>query len=184
MVVKRIAIDMDEVMSHFSKKCLDMFNEEFGTNYMRADLKGKKLARLDDRFSERVNQYLAHETFFLDLEVIEDSQEVIQKLSEHYAIYIVTAAMEFPASLAPKYKWLKKHFSFLNERHFVFCGDKSIIHADYLIDDTPRNLHTFKGEGILFSAPHNVRETGFTRLNNWKEVEKYFLGSRVEKSLV
>lgn len=184
IVVKRIAIDMDEVMSHFSKKCLDMFNEEFSTNYMVADLEGKKLAHLNEKFSDKVNQYLAHETFFLDLEVIKDSQEVIQKLSEHYDIYIVTAAMEFPASLAPKYEWLKTHFSFLNEHHFVFCGDKSIIHADYLIDDTPRNLHTFKGEGILFTAPHNAHEMGYTRLNNWREVEDYFLGSRVEGTYV
>lgn len=180
--MKRIAIDMDEVMSHFSKKCLDMFNEEFSTNYTSLDLEGKKLARLDTRFVDKVNDYIAHESFFLDLEVIKDSQEVIQKLSEHYDIYIVTAAMEFPASLAPKYQWLKTHFSFLNEQNFVFCGDKSIIHADYLIDDTPHNLHTFKGEGILFTAPHNVHETGYTRLNNWKEVEDYFLGSFVERT--
>ena len=46
----------------------------------------------------KVDQYLENESFFLELEVIKDSQEVIKELSAHYEIYIVTAAMEFPAS--------------------------------------------------------------------------------------
>ncbi|WP_186671687.1 5'-3'-deoxyribonucleotidase [Sporosarcina sp. BP05] len=171
----RIAIDMDEVISHFSAKCLELFNEEFQENYTPQHLQGKKLADLDDRFEMKVDQYLDNESFFLELEVIKDSQEVIKELSAQYEIYIVTAAMEFPASLAPKYQWLKKHFSFLNEKNFVFCGDKSIIHADYLIDDTPSNLEAFQGIGILFTAPHNTNATGYTRLNNWIEVADYFL---------
>ena len=173
--MKRIAIDMDEVISHFSAKCLELFNEEFQEKYTDQHLQGKKLMELDVRFEKKVNQYLANESFFLELEVIKDSQEVIKKLSTNYEIYIVTAAMEFPASLAPKYQWLKKHFSFLNEKNFVFCGDKSIIHADYLLDDTPSNLETFNGKGILFTAPHNVNTTGYARVNNWIEVEAYFL---------
>jgi len=166
---------MDEVISHFSAKCLELFNEEFLENYTPQHLQGKKLAELDDRFEMKVDQYLDNESFFLELEVIKDSQEVIKELSAHYEIYIVTAAMEFPASLAPKYRWLKKHFSFLNEKNFVFCGDKSIILADYLIDDTPSNLETFQGKGILFTAPHNTNATGYTRVNNWKEAADYFM---------
>ena len=173
--MKRIAIDIDEVLSHFSESCLKLFNKEFNEQYTTEDLQGKKLAELDRRFVEKVDYYLANESFFLELKVIRDSQEVLQKLSAHYEIYIVTAAMEFPASLAPKYQWLKQHFGFLNEKHFVFCGDKSIIQADYLIDDTPSNLDTFSGQGILFTAPHNRDVTGYTRLNNWQEVADYFL---------
>lgn len=166
---------MDEVISAFSMKCLQLFNAEYNSNYNVIHLQGKLLAELDQRFKEKVNDYLAEETFFLDLEVIEGSQDALRGLNEQYEIFIVTAAMDFPASLAPKYQWLKKHFPFLNEKHFVFCGDKSIIRADYLIDDTPSNLDAFCGEGILFSAPHNRNENRYTRLNNWKEVEYYFL---------
>ena len=166
---------MDEVISAFSLKCLQLFNAELQTNYTITNLQGKLLAELDQRFNEKVNDYLAEESFFLDLEVMEGSQDALRRLSEQYEIFIVTAAMEFPASLAPKYQWLKKHFPFLNEKHFVFCGDKSIIRADYLIDDTPKNLETFAGEGILFSAPHNMNNNTYVRLNNWKEVEQYFL---------
>lgn len=179
--MKRIAIDMDEVITHFSASCLALFNEEFNTDYTTENLLGKKLVELDTRFGEKVGHYLSNESFFLDLKVVKDSQEVIRELSKHYEIYIVTAAMEFPSSLAPKYQWLKQHFSFLNEQNFVFCGDKSIVHADYLIDDTPSHLDTFTGQGILFTAPHNRDVTGYKRLNNWQEAADYFLTSTIRQ---
>ena len=84
--------------------------------------------------------YLTEPTFFRDLAVMKDSQEVIKELSEYYEIFITTAAMEFPTSFTAKYEWLKEHFSFLNDMNFVFCGDKSIINADYLIDDNVRHF--------------------------------------------
>jgi len=27
---------------------------------------------------------------------------------------------------------------------------------------------------LLYSAPHNLAATGYTRVNNWQEVAKYF----------
>jgi len=166
---------MDEVISQFSLKCLELFNNECVEKYTVEDLQGKLLVELDARFEEKLDHYLGNDSFFLELDVVKDSQVIIQRLSAHFEIYIVTAAMEFPSSLAPKYQWLKKHFGFINENNFVFCGDKSIIHADYLIDDTPSNLDTFKGKGLLFTAPHNHEINGYTRLNNWLEVEEYFM---------
>jgi len=59
----------------------------------------------------------------------------------------------------------------------VFCGDKSIIRADYLIDDNPRQLERFSGTGILYDAPHNAMVTGFRRVKSWLEIEDLFLGS-------
>jgi 5'(3')-deoxyribonucleotidase len=47
--------------------------------------------------------------------------------------------------------------------------------ADYLIDDNLRQLRSFAGEGILFTAPHNVHETAFRRVNDWKDVRRMFL---------
>ena len=83
--------------------------------------------------------------------------------------------MEHLNSFAAKYEWLKEHFPFISELNFVFCGDKSVINADFLIDDSPRHFKNFKGKGILFTAPHNIHEGSFLRVNNWGEVKAYFL---------
>lgn len=171
----RIAIDMDEVMADAVSKHLELFNRDYDENIMPADLQGQKLRNLRPHLRPEIENYFNDTSFFRDLKVMEGSQEAIRELHEHYEVFIATAAMEVPASFAAKYEWLKEHFTFLSDMNFVFCGDKSIIHADYLIDDTSRHFEHFTGQGILFTAPHNVNETGYVRVNNWQEVRDYFL---------
>ena len=67
--------------------------------------------------------------------------------------------MDVPCSFDAKFRWLQRHFPFIPPSHIVFCGDKSIVDADYLIDDRSRHFTRFKGEPLLFSAPHNAGET-------------------------
>ena len=75
-----------------------------------------------------------------------------------------------------KYDWLRHFFPFLDPQHFVFCGRKDIVKADYLIDDNPRQLSIFTGTPIMYTATHNINDDRFDRVNNWKDVENYFLG--------
>ena len=56
----------------------------------------------------------------------------------------------------------------------MLCGDKSIIAADYMIDDHEKNLRTFKGKTLMFSAIHNQKVSEFQRFRSWKEIETYF----------
>ena len=122
------------------------------------------------------NAYLRSDDFFVVLDVMPESQRVLKRLQHKYEVFIATAAMEVPTSFAAKYAWLGKYFPFIPSSHIVYCGDKGILRADYLIDDNPRQLRRFQGEGILYTSPHNVHVTGYTRVNDWLEVEKLFLG--------
>ena len=173
--MKKIAIDMDEVIADFTPKFIKHFNRHYNENISIEDLKGKRLNELRSDLRKEMMVYIQEPSFFRDLGVMKDSQEVIKELSEHFEIFIATAAMEVPASFTAKYEWLKEHFSFLKDMNFVFCGDKSIINADYLIDDHVRNIKRFSGQGILFTAPHNINQTGYFRVNNWQEVKNFFL---------
>jgi len=103
-----------------------------------------------------------------------DAQPVLEGLSQRFEVFIATQAMSVPNSLGPKYRWLQRHFPFIPPAHYVFCGNKSILRADFLVDDMPRNLHLFEGQGLLYSAPHNLAASGFVRVNNWREVADYF----------
>lgn len=122
-----------------------------------------------------VSKYFDDHAFFRELRVIEDSQEVIRELQTRYELFIASAAMEVPASFAAKYEWLKEHFPFIPASHIVFCGDKSIINADYLIDDHAHQFNGFRGQGILYTAAHNRLENRYPRVNNWREVAAMFL---------
>jgi 5'-nucleotidase len=70
-----------------------------------------------------------------------------------------------------------KHFPFIPTGHIVFSGDKSILNSDYMIDDNVRHFDRFRGESILYTAPHNVTETRFRRVDSWDDVRTMFLGA-------
>lgn len=174
--MKRIAIDMDEVMADAVAEHLLRYNRDYEEKLTVADLEGKWLWEVvsSDRHNA-LEAYLRSEDFFESLSVMPESQRVIAALQRKYDVFIATAAMEVPTSFAQKFRWLEKHFPFIPPSHIVYCGDKGILRADYLIDDNPRQLERFQGTGILYSSPHNVRVKGFKRVKDWLDVERMFL---------
>ena len=171
----RICVDMDEVMADTLAEHLRRYNQEFDEAVTPEDLTGKNLWEVTplDRQAQ-LRAFLDAEDFFEDLPLMPDAQTVLKDLSKRFEVFVATAAMSVPNSFAAKYHWLQRHFSFIPPTHYVFCGSKSILRADYLIDDLPRNLLRFEGHGLLFTAPHNVAFSGFTRVNNWLEVAAFF----------
>jgi 5'(3')-deoxyribonucleotidase len=175
--VKRIAVDMDEVIADAVTEHLLRYNRDHGEQITKDDLHGKWLWDVVtvDRHP-MLEAYLRSEDFFAVLEVMPESQRVMRALQDRYEVFIATAAMEVPTSFEQKFRWLGQHFPFIPASHIVYCGDKGILRADYLIDDNPRQLLRFQGEGILYSSPHNVNVTGYRRVKDWLEVEELFLG--------
>ncbi|MBK6949256.1 MAG: 5'(3')-deoxyribonucleotidase [Haliscomenobacter sp.] len=172
--MRRIAIDMDEVIVDILPKYLGLYHQQYGILLGKEDYWGKKIYQVPGAHDLR--SHLHTMGFFADLPVMEGSQEVIRELMENFDVFIVTAAQEFRNSLPDKHDWLHRHFPFIPWQNFVFCGDKSIILADYMIDDHAFNLETFQGKGLLYTASHNIDETRYTRVNNWEEIRGFFRG--------
>ena len=168
---------MDEVIADAVREHLGRYNEEFDEQVTVDDLQGKWIWDIVARERHAaLEAHLRSADFFRVLEVMPESQRVIEALQGRYEVYIATAAMEVPTSFVAKYEWLMEHFPFIAPAQIVFCGDKSILQADYLIDDNPRQLRRFGGQGILYESPHNINVTGFKRVKNWLAVEAMFLG--------
>ena len=178
---KSIAIDMDQVLANMYKKMVSTYNDMFGDNMTEEQFLNGSRKDLDPEKERQLFKQLNEPHFFRDLEVLDpDSIDVIRQLNERYDVYIATAAMEVPGSFNAKYDWLRENLPFLNPQNFVFCGNKAVIHTDYLIDDSPNQLRAFKGEGILYSMPYNEHVEGFVRKGSWKEIGEYFLGVGVK----
>jgi 5'-nucleotidase len=173
--VQRICVDMDEVMADTLAEHLRRYNETFDESVSVDELTGKALWEVTpaDRQAQ-LRAFLDAEDFFEDLALMPGAQEVLKHLSQRFDVYIATQAMTVPNSLGPKYRWLQRHFPFIPPTNYVFCGNKCILRADYLIDDLPRNLQRFEGKGLLYSAPHNLTATGYTRVNDWQDVADFF----------
>jgi len=175
---KKIAIDMDEVLADTLGAIIDGVNERANLGITVESLNGQKLKHVIPEHDGLVTEILREPGFFRHLKVMPNAQEVVEKLNEHYDVYIATAAMDVPTSFHDKYEWLLEHFPFLDPQHFVFCGRKNIINADYLIDDNPRQLAIFEGESIMYTAVHNMSLHDYKRVNGWKDVEALFLNDK------
>lgn len=187
-----IAVDMDEVIADALAEHLLRYNRDFNTAHTVADLHGRYLWDLiPPEHHSVLASYMASDDFFSVLTVMPDAQRVLERLQSRYDLFIATAAMEVPTSFAAKFSWLAEHFPFIPPSHIVFCGDKSILRADFLIDDNPRQLQRFEArahqqpenaaadfspQGILFASPANVNVFGYRRVANWRDVEALFLG--------
>ena len=175
--MKRIAIDMDDVMADTTVKIIQTINNITNSTYTYDALMSDDVKLKQDFYNVYLenNSFLWQPGFFTDLPVKEGAIEVIKDLTKSYEIFIVSAATEFPNSLSEKLEWMKKNFPFITWHNIVFCGHKHMIQADYLIDDHERNLVTFTGTPLLFSAPHNLHINSFERVNSWLDVKNKLL---------
>jgi 5'(3')-deoxyribonucleotidase len=171
--MRRILVDMDGVIADVYTRFLDLYEQETGIRKNMDDLIGIKEG---ESFPE-VLKWVDSPGFFRSLPVIPDSQRVLKLLNEVYEILIVSMATEFPASLTDKQLWINEYFPFLSWRQVVFCGNKSLIPADIMIDDHFKNLDNFQGETIMFIQPHNINSTGHKHkmVSSWLEIEKMLL---------
>ena len=167
-----IAIDMDEVVADVIPKFTDLYEQHFGVRPTPESYHGRKLYEHED--AQFLRDALHEPGFFRDLPVMDNAVEVVRELYQHYDIYFVSAAMEFPHSFRDKYDWLDEHFAFIPWKNWVFCGKKNIIGTDYLIDDHVRNLQTFRGTGLLYTASHNVHNRDYQRVDDWLAIRQYF----------
>ena len=173
--MKRLIIDMDDVMADATGQFINYYETEFGVRVDRAILDGKGEGEGFPGNHHIIAEFPFRKGFFRTMAVKENCQEVMARLNKKYEVFIVSAAMEFPQCLPEKLQWLGEHFPFLTWKQFVFCGSKSVVCGDYMIDDLIYNLEDFNGEKFIFTAPHNVHLNHFGRLNDWKEVGKRFL---------
>lgn len=171
----RIAIDMDGVMADTSQQYINWYQARFGEAIDKNTLMGLPETEGFPAGKDVVRGFLYEKGFFRSKPVIKDSQEVIKALFDKHDVFIVSAAMEFPQSLVEKLEWLQEHYPFIGWERIVFCGSKTIVQADYMIDDHVKNLQYFKGEPLMFTAPHNVNISGYKRVNTWEEVGQLLL---------
>lgn len=166
----RLAIDMDEVIADANAQHAAWYTRTYGYQWSVDGIKRTSLhALVRPEHLDAMEANLHQGDVFGTYAVMPGSQAALASLTQRFDVFITTAAMEYPASCAPKYAWLQKHFPFIPSLNIVFCGDKSILAADLLIDDNVRHFARFQGQGILFSAPHNLTVEWPNRVANWDE---------------
>jgi len=171
--MERIAVDMDGVLADTMEQFFRFDERDFGKRKSLDEVTGKSEAIAFPLAKE----YVRTKDFFRTAPVMKESQSILSELNKRYEVFIVSAATEFPQSLFEKHEWLNEHFPFIQWQQMVFCGLKTVIDADIMIDDHFKNLDYFKKNTILFSQPHNLlQDPGrHRRANSWKEIADMLL---------
>lgn len=89
-------------------------------------------------------------------------------LSEHYDVYILTAApWRNPTAPTDKREWVKKYLPESAEKRLIITHYKNLNKGDYLIDDRlTRGVDQFEGEHIHF---------GTDKFPDWEVVTNYLI---------
>src|SRR5260221_9996989 len=130
---KSIAIDMDGVIADTETHFINWYERDYGVRVMPTEILGLKE---DEMFPDKTaaRKFAFTPGFFRTLPVMPGAIEAVKTLMENFEVYIVSAVMVFPLSLPEKAGWLKEYFPFIFLQYLIFCGGKSIIHLDFIID--------------------------------------------------
>jgi len=171
--MERIAIDMDGVLADVAEQFLRYDERDFGKRKTLEEIAGFE----ERKAFPRCREYVYSNGFFRTVPVMEHSQEILKQLNDEYEVFIVSAATEFPQSLPEKLEWLNEHFPFIQWQQIVFCGIKTIVNADMMIDDHFKNLDHFEGTTFLYSQPHNLHRSDgrHKRVHSWPEIASILL---------
>jgi 5'(3')-deoxyribonucleotidase len=169
--MRRIAIDMDEVLADTLGALIEWSRARLGTPLVRADFTGKDYGNVvGPAHAAEVTALLTEGSFFGDLPLVPGAVEAVQELARRDEVFVVSAATQFAGCFTPKLRWLERHFPFVPATRVVFCGDKAIVDADWLVDDNVHLFPRFRGQKILFDTPLNAGVTGYPRARSWGEV--------------
>jgi len=173
--MKRILIDMDEVIADPMGEMIRWYNDQYGAGPDKDKMVGSWVKGFPEEHQPMIMERIKSPGFFRHLPVMEDAVDVLRRLNERYEVFIVSAAMEFPNSLKDKYDWLMEHFPFFSWKQIALTGSKDLVFGDFMIDDHVKNLKNFKGKPYLYTSAHNLTVTGYDRINNWQEAADIFL---------
>jgi 5'(3')-deoxyribonucleotidase len=173
-----ITCDIDDVVLNLMNSWLKIYNKEFNDNLKPENITDWDISSfVKPEAKQRIYEYIENKDVFNNAIPIEGALDGISKLKEWgFRIVYVTANNPFNV----KQDWLKRNRFLTENIDFVQAYDKSLIHANYLLDDKFQNCQDFKyGQSWLFSQPWNHKYYFGNRINKWSEfinmIEKKYM---------
>src|SRR3989338_7794309 len=164
-VLKIILVDLDGPLADLEGEFLKRWRQKFPSEFFVPFEKRKNFFLREDypeKLREKTDAVLREKGFFADLPVVPGGPETIQALHvTGYTIIICTSDIfANKTGLADKRMWVQKHFGDDMAKAMIFTRDKTLIRADYLIDDKPVIQGALEPawEYVIFDQPFN-RET-------------------------
>ena len=173
---KRVCfVDVDGVLANLGDAWMDAYNKDYDdtlTDDMLTDWNVLKFVKPE--CGEKIFDYLHDPELYNNVQVIDGANAGVSFIRQS-GFRVVFATSSVNGSAGRKYRWLIDNgfIDFRNHpKDYIEIQDKSLLigNDNVLIDDGFHNVNAFTGFGILFRAPHNLKEQWHTVLYGWEDI--------------
>ncbi len=185
---KTLLLDLDDTLNQLLPTWLKFYNHDYKDNLQLEDIKTWDIYNyVKPSCGKKIYEYLLLPDLFRDLGIQPHAYEVTKWLQQYVNIYIVTAYID--KTCVDKVVWMKKHLPHIDTKNIVFCNDKSLLKAQYIIDDGAHNILDYHktnpcGLPIIFDKPWNRDlKNKFIRVKDWLELKEVFEEIFVQNAL-
>jgi len=176
----RYLIDRDGVLADFERSVLETYRERHPDKPFVPPEQRSRFFYMEQQYPEDCRPLLREiynaQHFFRDLPLITGATDALGELEQQgNEVFICTSPLlSNPYCISEKLEWIERQFSHDWVDRTIFIKDKTIILADFLIDDRPEvtGVQQPTWEHILYTQPYNRDVSGKRRLTwqDWRTV--------------
>lgn len=175
----RILVDMDGVIADFDQEFLQRWRKRHPDQFY-IPVEKRTAFFVKDEYPEElrplVTEILLESTFFQEMVPVPGAKEALEEMhAKGWEVFICSSPLStYGNCVLEKYKWVEAFIGPQWVKKLILTKDKTVIKADYLIDDRPEITGVEKPptwEHILYDRPYN-RGINKRRVTweNWKDV--------------
>lgn len=165
-----IAVDVDDVVGDLLTPWIARYNERFVDAVYKTpdDIDRWNLTDLMPKHHVELFWNMLEPSIYRRDEVLpfEGALDGVNELRKLGRVVFATSCVNFTSLVQAKFDWLVRHKFLPNadkhggQRDYIPVIDKSLVAADFLIDDGPHNCHDFVErylgrDALLVKRPHN-----------------------------
>ena len=175
----RVLVDMDGVIANFEGRFLEIWREQHPDKIYFTPEQRTTVFLIDQypaEYRSLIRQILEAPGFFRSLAPIPGGLEALTEMKNaHLEVFICTTPLvQYQNCVTEKFEWIEQNFGPEWIDRMILTFDKTLVRADYLIDDMPsiKGAETPSWQHIIYHWHKNAFERTRKRLTwqNWKEV--------------
>jgi len=161
-----IACDVDGLVANLMRVWLEKYNKDWNDNLKVKNVKDWGIQNyVKPECGLKIFNYIKDPSLYDEVLPFPGALDFINKLKENHKVFFVTASP--PEQMGRKFYWLKEHGFIRKITQYVEARNKSLIRADWLIDDYHGNTKGFIGKTILLARPWNEGQPN--RIKSYKD---------------
>lgn len=169
----RVLVDMDGVCANLDQHLVNIMRERKIDGWQT--IENRKEFEYNDIVDKSAKLIMAEKGFYQGLPIMEGCVTALQDMqkSDLFDIFFCTSPLkQYHYCVTEKYAFVEKHFGADWTRKIIITKDKTVVAADYLIDDKPEqtgvdSCPTWKH--VLFDQSYNRHLVNKPRLCAWSE---------------